>query len=67
MPEYFECVQCKAVTPVLMRPPRCSVCGSGTGVVYTSTADEPEKHAPGMSKDGGGDKPPAQGLKEQRH
>jgi hypothetical protein len=31
--EYFDCLRCSAVTRVTTCPPRCTVCGSGTGVL----------------------------------
>ena len=37
MVEYFDCLRCHAVTPIVERPPKCPKCGSGTGVVSKSS------------------------------
>ena len=34
--EYFDCLRCAAVTKVTSCPPKCAVCGSGTGVLAKS-------------------------------
>ena len=34
--EYFDCLRCAAVTKVTTCPPKCAVCGSGTGVLAKS-------------------------------
>ena len=34
--EYFDCLRCSAVTRITACPPKCAVCGSGTGVIAKS-------------------------------
>ena len=34
--EYCDCLRCAAVTKVTTCPPKCAVCGSGTGVLAKS-------------------------------
>ena len=34
--EYFDCLRCASVTQVTSCPPKCAVCGSGTGVLAKS-------------------------------
>ena len=36
MTDYFDCLRCHVVTPIVERPPKCPKCGSGTGVVSKS-------------------------------
>ena len=33
---YFDCLRCHVVTQIVLRPPKCGKCGSGTGVVSKS-------------------------------
>jgi transcription elongation factor Elf1 len=39
MPEYFDCMRCGHMSPVSSKPPKCSKCGSGAGVVVTCATD----------------------------
>ena len=55
MTDYFECMQCKAVTPVLLRPPKCGQCGSGTGIISTKVPEELGKSEGVGAQVGGGD------------
>jgi hypothetical protein len=54
MADYFECVQCKAVTPVVLSPPKCGKCGSGTGVVVSRDRGQVEKNPAENGRETGG-------------
>ena len=51
MPQYFDCMRCRAVTTLRDLPARCEKCGGGTGVVFTKeTPDADELMPPAYSR-----------------